>query len=214
MTEATEAAAANEENPYTKEAFEALQADNLSMKGHMDKLLGEAKTAKNARRETEEAARLAEEEANTKNGNFEQLHKSSMEANELLKEENNQLKNNFANNECKLVAASIANDLAEGQGAELLKTHILPHLKYVDGDVKILDSNGQLTVSSVDEFKSGLRAGGKYDVLLKGNQSTGGGATGGKSGSAVDKVMSRADFDKLDPGKQMKFVKSGGKTID
>ena len=164
----------------TQEAFDSLQADNIAMKSHMEKLLGEAKQAKAARRESEDAARAIEEDAARKKGDHEQLYNSQLERNKLLEEENYNLLQGMADKERFLVANEIAGDLAEGRSAELLKTHILPYLKYTDDGIRILDDNGDLTVTTIDQFKSGIRNGGQFDMLLKGNQASGGGATGGK----------------------------------
>jgi len=49
---------------------------------------------------------------------------------------------------------------------------------------------------------------------LKGNQSSGGGASGGSNSDGVTKVRSRAEFEALNPVKRMEFVKSGGTITD
>ena len=53
---------------------------------------------------------------------------------------------------------------------------------------------------------------GKHFVTAAVN--TGGGATGGGTGTAGAKTMTRTAFDAIPPGEQMAFIKSGGTPID
>jgi len=209
------------ENQFTKEAFEALQKENktmvennASMKSKMDELLGETKKAKADRRAAEETAR-AEADAKAKDdGNFEQLYHSSEKAREGLQTDIDGMKLSTAKDKESSIAKSIAMDLADGDNAGILSDYIAKRLKFSDGEVKILDSNGQLTVSTVEDLKTEFKNNSRYISLLKGNQSSGGSALGGKSGSATGKVLTRADWTNLDSSKKMEFTKSGGKIID
>ena len=188
--------------------------DNASMKAKMDDLLSETKKAKSRRKETEEAATQAAEDLARKNGNFEELHKSSEDARSDLQGRYDKLKTDIGKEKCRTAANMISAELAEGQSAKHLSTFIEPRLKFVDGEVKILDIQGQLTVSTIKDLTAEFRDGGMYDMLITGSKASGGGATGGKGGGATGKVLTRADFDKLHPNKRMEFMKKGGKTID
>lgn len=199
---------------YTQEQFTALEAENASMKSKMDELLGETKRAKAARREADELAQQAANEAAAKKGDFQQLHKSSEEQRAKLQEELDGLKAGIATEKRDNEAMRLAVELADGVNAELLSTFIQPRLKHTSEGVKILDSKGQLTVSTVEDLKAEFQNNERFKALLKGNQSSGGGAIGGKSGSAANNVISRSDFDKLAPIKRMEFVKSKGKIVD
>ena len=104
------------------------------------------------------------------------------------------------------VAASLTKDTAR---ANLLSQQISSRLSLVDGEVRVLDTNGNLTVSSVEELTQSIKA--EYPFLVDGSQAAGGGATGGSSGAGDTKQVSRSDFDAMDNRKRMSFVKSGGK---
>jgi len=199
---------------YTAEQFTALKAENESMKAKMNELLGETKQAKaRAKQEAEERAALANEKAK-KDGDFEQLYKSSSEQALQYKEQLESLANSVSNEKRNAEAMKLAMQLADGYNAELLAEKIALRLKNTDEGIKVLDSNGQLTVSTVEDLKAEFSANERFASLLKGNQSSGGGAAGGKSGGAAGNVMQRAEFDKMVPFKKMEFMKAGGKISD
>ena len=207
---------------FTQEAFKALQVDNAAMKeandgmqAKMNVLLHETKTAKTA---AKEAAENALQEAKTKaktNGNYEELYKSSEEARVTLQEELTGLKGQVSDGKRKSIANTLAADLADGENVKLLSTFILPRLKFSDGEMKVVDSKGQLTVSTVEDLKNEFKNNNSFKSLLRGNQASGGDAPGGnKGGDTKGKVITRAEFDKLDPIKKMEHSKSGGKIVD
>ena len=199
---------------YTAEQYKALQLEVKRLSDHAEVLLGETKQAKaKAKAETEEKARMADEKAR-KDGDFEQLFKSSSEQAAQYKEQLDGLTNTIANEKRNNEAMKIAAQLADGYNAELLGEKIAQRLKYADDGVKVLDSNGQLTVSTVDDLKTEFQNNERFASLLRGNQSSGGGASGGKSGGAAGNVISRADFQGLPPLKQMEHIKGGGKISD
>lgn len=214
MSEQAEQQEQQEEVKYTAEQFTALKAENDSMKGKMEQLLGETKQAKaRARQEAEERAALANEKAK-KDGDFEQLYKSSSEQAAQFKEQLESLTSSVSNEKRNAEAMKLAMQLADGYNAELLAEKIALRLKNTDEGIKVLDSNGQLTVSTVDDLKAEFSANERFASLLKGNQASGGSAAGGKSGGAAGNVMQRAEFDKMVPFKKMEFMKSGGKISD
>lgn len=211
-TEGGEEASATQS--YTQEQYDAVVAEKDSMKAKMDELLGETKQAKaKAKAESEAKAKLAEEQAK-KNGDFEQLYDSMTEQANDYKSQLEELKNQIANKERDNLALKIAGELADGYNAELLSEHISRRLRYTEDGVKITDSNGQLTVSTVDDLKAEFKQNERYASLLKGNQASGGGVVGGKSSGATEKVLSRSEFSALPPLKQMEHIKSGGKITD
>ena len=197
---------------FTAEQFQALQAENNSMKSKMDELLGETKRAKNQKRESDEAARQAEADKAQKAGDFEQLYKSSQEQSNDFKSQLDEFRGSVASERQSGMAMKLAAELADGVNAELLSTFIAPRLKYTDEGIKVLDGNGQLTVSTIDDLKTEYQSNARFSALLKGNQSSGGGATGGtKSSGAAAKTLTRSEFDGIAPLKKMEFIKSGGK---
>jgi len=209
------------EEVYTKEKFEELQAqltsaqgETTSMKSKMDELLGETKKAKALKKQADdEAVAIAKAKA-LKDNDFEQLFKSSEEQRQSSDSRYDELLGKIATDKQKAEAMRISIQLADGDNAELLAQFIAPRLKYTDDGVKILDSNGQLTVSTVEDLKTEFQNNARYSSLLKGNQSSGGSAPGGKSGSAADKTITRTEFEKLTPLDRSKFLKKGGTLID
>jgi hypothetical protein len=202
----------NEDTPNPE--LTALQEENASMRAKMDELLGETKRAKTA---AKEAAKLAEQEKlekAQKAGDYEQLHKSSEQARQALEEELNGLRGSIANEKRDNAAMKIASELADGANAEILSEFIARRLKHTDDGLKVLDGAGQLTVSTVEDLAQDFKSNSRFASLLKGNQASGGEATGGGKEGVTSKTMSRADFDKLSPMKRMEFVKGGGKTLD
>lgn len=184
--------------------YNALKQQAESMKNKMNELLGEKKR--------EQAERLkAQEEAARKAGDFEQLYKSQEEQTNQYKQQLEELQNQIAKEKEQATALSIASKLADGDNAELLATFVQNRVKYTQEGIKILDESGQLTVATVDDLVNEFKNAPKFSALIRGSQGSGGGAAGNVGGGgAASKVMSRQEFEKLDPAKQMQFVKGGG----
>ena len=204
-----------EEIAVMQEENAALKESTDSMQSKMNELLGEAKKAKTERKAAEETARIAAEESAKQSGDYEQMFKSSEEQRTALQANLDGLRGAMANEKRNAAAQSVALELADGSNAELLAAFIAPRLKYSDDGVKVLDSAGQVTVSTTADLAAEFKNNAKYSSLLKGNQSSGGSAPGGdQTGSAGDKTLTRGEFDNLTPFKKMEFIKSGGTTVD
>lgn len=206
---------------YTKEQFDQLSSDlanaqkeSTSMKSKMDELLGETKKAKALKNKADEDVAEAARAKALKDNDFEQLFKSSEAQRETSDTKYSELLGKIANEKRNSEAVKIAMQLSDGDNAELLSQFIAPRLKYTDEGIKILDINGQLTVSTVEDLKTEFQSNARYSSLLKGNQSSGGGASGGNSGSAADNILARAEFEKMPPDKRSEFLKKGGTLID
>jgi alanyl-tRNA synthetase len=194
--------------------LEALMTENASIKAKMEELLTEAKKAKAAKREIEEQSQIDRERIAREKGDFEQLHRSSEERYQATIKELESMRSSIANEKRNNAAMKVAAELADGVNAELLSEFIARRLKYHEDGVKVTDSTGNLTVSTLDDLKAEFKNDGRYSSLLKGNQSSGGGASGGSNSGGAAKVKSRAEFEALDPASRMSFVKSGGKLTD
>jgi hypothetical protein len=191
-----------------------LTKQNDSMRNKNTELLGETKRAKDLRREADaKAIREADEKAR-KAGDFEQLHKSSELERERLNGELTTLRGGIASREEKNSAMRIAGLIADGVNAELLSDYIAKRLKYSDDSIKVLDNNGSLTVSTLQQLQDEFSNDPRFKSLLKGSQASGGSASGGGTGSTTDKVMTRSEFDNVNAGKKSEFIKSGGKVVD
>ena len=193
---------------------ETLTGETTSIKAKMDELLGETKAAKEAKRKAEaeaieEAARIAKEK-----GDFEQLHKSAEQRYQDSQKELSGLRQGIADEKRSNTAMRLATELADGPNAELLSTFIVNRLAFADDSVKVTDSNGQLTVSTLDDLASEFKNDTKFASLLKGNQSSGGGANGGNSSGGAATIKTRAEFEALNPTDRSAFARSGGTITD
>jgi hypothetical protein len=166
----------------------------------------------------EEAERKATEEKNAKlaaAGKFEELHRSAQEEKLKYQEMVKQLKEEQASEKTRNEAMRLATELADGHNAELLTEFIVKRIKYNnDGLIRILNSNGEETVSTLEDLKREFETSPRYKALLRGSKASGGGAQGSGSGSSglSGKVVTRSVFATWSPKEQMKFMTSGGKT--
>jgi len=182
-----------------------------AIKNKNDELLTETKTAKEARRKVEADAVADKDRMAKESGDFESLYKSSSEKLLTTQHTLNELQGRIQSEQKGTAAMKIAADLAEGSNIDLLSTFVNTRLKFQEGDLKVTDSDGNLTISSLDDLKNEFQNDSRFASLLKGNQSSGGGATGGNSNSgSAAKTKSRAEFTALNPADSMKFIKSGG----
>ena len=186
--------------------------DVAGLKNKVDELLGEKKAVQKAAQEAADKAKADEEERLKKTKNFEQLYTSSEAEREKAAEKltalQTQIQNQSLNSKAQELASALTKDTAR---AKLLAAQISSRLSLVDGEIRVLDGNGNLTVSSTTELTTAIKT--EYPFLVDGSQAAGGGATGSTGGAGDSKTMARADFDKLSDDKRMDFVKAKGKVI-
>lgn len=194
--------------------FDDISGQFKAVKGKNEELLSEAKKAKNARREAEELARLETEAKHKASNNFEELHKSSELERDKLLGELTGLKDGIADEKRNAAATKLAAELAEGVNVGLLAEFVTKRLRFAEGEVKVLDKSGQLTVSTIDDLKKEIQGDERFISLLKGNQSSGGSANGGNNSGSAAKEITRAEFDALDHPERSEFFKAKGKVID
>lgn len=193
---------------------ERLRQENEAIQAKNQELILKMQKVSEARRQAEEQARIEAEEKARKAGDYEQLHKSSEQERERLRKQLEEMQNNIAREKEQTTAYQLASDLAEGPNIELLSDFISRRVKHTDEGMRVKDANGNLTVASLEDLKNEFRTNPKFASLLKGPKASGGAALGGASSSPADKVISRADFDKMAPMKKMEFLKSGGRAVD
>jgi chromosome segregation ATPase len=198
-----------------KAIVDKLTAERDALTGKVNELLGEAKKAKAARRDAEaQAAEEARKKAEA-DGNYQQLFESSEKERSTLQQQLEEMRSNIAKEKVSVEAGRLAAKLAEGENVELLSEFVQRRLKYTDEGIKVTDSNGNLTVSTIDDLAKEFEGSARYASLLKGNKSSGGGASGGAgSGGAAKKTMPRSQFEALDTNARMQFVKSGGRPVN
>ncbi len=209
--EPSETSATNEKDSVIAD----LQSQLAAVKAKADELLSETKKAKQKAREEAEAKDQARKEKAKREGDFEQLLKSSEKERSSLQEELQTLKNKISTEKVKSEAMKVAAELADGTNAQILSRFIEERIKYTDDGIKVTNQNGELTVSSLDDLKREFTSSDTYKVLLRGNQSTGGSAPGNVQASGTtSKQIDRSTFDKMDDVKRMAFFKSGGTVTD
>lgn len=186
--------------------IDALSGEKEKILANRDEVLGELKTFKQKAREAEEAAEAARKEKLKKEGDHEQLYKSSEAEREKLANQLQELQNNIYQEKVGNQAMKMAAEMADGYNAELLAEQIQKRLKYTEDGMKVTDASGELTVSSLDDLKAEFKNSERFQALLRGNQASGGGATGGDRGSA-SKSKKPAD---MSPSEKSAFITEHG----
>ena len=210
MTEEVDVSALQEQLTTLQATNQELADQFDAIKNKNDELLTETKSAKEAKRKAEADAIAEKDRMAKESGDFESLYKSSSEKRQMTETTVSQLQGRIETEQKGNAAMKIAADLAEGSNIDLLSTFINTRLSFQEGNLKVTDGNGNLTISSLDDLKAEFKNDPKFASLLKGNQSSGGGATGGNNSGSAAKTKSRAEFTALNPADQMKHIKSGG----
>lgn len=191
-----------------------LQTQFTAVKNKSDELLTETKAAKQKAREAADAREATKLEKARKDGDYEQLLSSSEAERKSLKGQLETLTNKVSSEKVNSVSLKIAGELADGSNAEIMSKFISERVKLVDGEIKVLDNSGNLTVSTIDDLKNEFISSDKFKSLLRGTKSNGGGASGSKSTTNGSKQISRAQFDNMNQQDRMKFSLDNGKVVD
>lgn len=181
----------DEENVVTLEQLQASVEDLTSQLGKVNsknnELLSEKKKAQQAAKDSAEAADDANDEKLRANNDFEQLLKSTTEKLEKSEERNLNNERREASKEVNLNALRLAGKIADGDNAEILAGLVAKRLRFADGELKVLNKDGELTISTLDDLQKEFSSDIRFISLLKGNKSSGGGANGGSNGNGVTK---------------------------
>lgn len=164
--------------PSGGEDLEGLKRQNQT-------LLDEAKAAKQRARDAEQAQQLREQEAAKARGDFEQLFTSSEQALAAERAKLAELTSTIERRDLSSAASKVATGIADGENAEILAEFIQRRLKVVEGQVKVTDAQGNLTIATLDDLAKEFEQTPRYASLVRGTQANGGGATGGKGGGAT-----------------------------
>lgn len=194
---------------FTADEVEARLAETTSgLKSKVEELLGESKSAKQKARELEER-QAAEAEARAKEkGEFKELYEREQKAKAELAEKYSTFEKRIQQKEVEAAALSLAAEKTrDAKRMELIKKEVAQFAKYTDDGVKF-----EMGGVEVDKAKVLEHIETNYPFLVDGNNSTGGGATGARTGGAV-KEIARADFEKKSPGEQSDYIRAGGKVI-
>jgi len=178
----------------SKSMIDDLNSQLGKVKGKNDELLGEKKKAQAAQTEADEKAELAKREKLKDNGDFEKLLelrgqelKSATDELEKQRGINTANSKREADKEINLHALQVAGKLADGENIGLLAEFVTKRLSFSEGEVKVLDKNGAITISTTEDLQKEIQGDVKFASLLKGVKSSGGGANGGdNSGGAAN----------------------------
>lgn len=178
--------------PEIKAAIEAAIAEAVGpLKAKNEELLGETKAAKAKAREEAEARQKAADEAAAKNGDVDALNKS-WEAKLAARE--TELAGEVSARDAQLLdltvnaeARRIASELAIPGSADVLLPHIKARLKYENGKVTVLDTEGKPSASTPAELAKEIANDKRFAPLIVASLANGGGASGSKGGRAADK---------------------------
>lgn len=194
-----------------QEQLQDMQSQIDAMKNKNAELLDELKKNKEQRRAAQEQAEKEKKKKMHEAGEFEQLYQSAIKENEQLQEQLKDINTKAAQQKRKNVAMKIASELANPRDVENLAVFVEQRLNE-DGS-KVLDPDGQLTVSSYDQLKQEFQDAERFASMLKGNQSSGGGAPGANGGAGSATTLTRAKFDQLGQLERSQFINDGGKVI-
>jgi len=203
---AEELAAANEA---------ATVANNLEWQGKLDAIIADnerltAKITESNKHTKAAETKAAKEEKERLEGdkNFEQLYKSSELEREALNQQITDGNLKAASTSEDNAAMALANELTKDtKRARLLAKELKGRLKYMDDGIKVIDVNGNLTVSTLADLKLEVQKNPDYDFLIDGVDSSGGSASGSNNSGSAKKTITRAEFEALNPASRMSFAK-------
>lgn len=193
---------------------ERIAEEVQGLKAKNDELLAEKKAAQRAKEELDAKARTEKERYAQENGQYQELYESQkQEANALrqkIEEMNQQVSRQKVQSEATKIAASLTKDVAK---AKLLEEKLSQRLTLMEGEIRVTDDSGQLTVSTLDDLVVNVKN--DFPFLVDGNQATGGGATRSQGRADVGmREISRSDFEGMKHPDRARFLKEGGKVYD
>lgn len=163
------------------------QEDVTGLKRKNEELLAEKRASEERRRQAEEEARRQAEEKALAEGNYKQLFESSQTKTAEWEQRYSQLEQSIQQRDINLAATRVATAIADGANAEILTEFIARRLKVAEGQVRITDESGNLTVSTLADLQKEFETSPRYASLVRGSQAGGGGAAP-KSGDRVTKT--------------------------
>lgn len=177
--------------------------DVTGLKAQLDTLLTEKKAEQAKRRQAEIEAQQKERERLEAEGNYKQLFESSQTATAEWQEKYQNLQKQIEQGNISQAASKAAMSIADGENADILSEFISRRLKVVEGQVRVTDANGNLTVSSIEQLAEEFKNTPRYASLVRGSGASGGGAANFRGGAMKEpKDMSqqeREEFAKRDP---------------
>lgn len=171
--------------------------DLEGLRNQVQTLLTEKKEEKRKRDAAEAEQRRLQEESQRANGEYEQLYNSSQAALEQERARLAELTTSIERRDLSAAAGKIANAIADGANAEILAEFLERRLRVVDGQVKVTDASGNLTVSTLEDLGKEFQKEPRYASLVRGSQANGGGAAGGKGGGAAKTLNDMSEPERI-----------------
>ena len=184
------------------------------LKAKNDELLAEKKAAQRAKEELDAKARAEKERYAQENGQYQELYESQKQEADGLRKKIEEMNQHALRQQVKSEATKLANSLTKDVAkAKLLEEKLSQRLTLMEGEIRVTDDSGQLTVSSIDDLVGSVKA--DFPFLVDGIQATGGGATRSQGRADVGfREMSRSEFDGMLQADRAKFLRDGGKIFD
>jgi len=189
--------------------IEAIHAQLEQLSQENARLSAKINEANKHKREAEKAAEDAARKRQEDEGDYQQLYKSLQDERKRDLEERHSLEQQLTAVRVSEVASKIALRLNPIEAAaDDLNRKIASRLKFTEDGVKVLDKSGELTVSTLDQLTEELRGSADVSYMLKGIQSSGGGASSGSGSGGAAQTITRSEFEQLDPAKRMEVSKA------
>lgn len=193
---------------------EKVAEEVAGLKAKNDELLAEKKAAQRAKEELDAKARAEKERYAQENGQYQELYESQRQEADGLRKKIEEMNQHALRQQVKSEATKLANSLTKDVAkAKLLEEKLSQRLTLMEGEIRVTDDSGQLTVSSIDDLVGSVKT--DFPFLVDGIQATGGGATRSQGRADVGfKEMSRSEFEGMLHADRAKFLKDGGKIFD
>ena len=112
--------------------------------------------------------------------------------------------------ESSKLASSLTKDVMK---AKILEQQFSQRLQIVDGELRVVDDRGQLTVQTLNDLTKSIKE--SYPFLTDGSLATGGSATRSQSRADVSKKeITRSEFNALNHYDRAKYLREGGQFTD
>lgn len=188
-----------------------LLAENERLKNHSEKVLKEKKSRDEAIRQAEAEKLLIAEKAAKESGDLEALEKSLTAKIQAKDDELAKLKSKIDNDKVENESLKIASQLTDNQhNQKILQRLAKDRLSVVDGEVIVLDENGQPPISkldklSIDGLLNEFKTSGAYDSLISGTKGSGSGGSGNNGGAKTLADYSEQELIELANSNQPEF---------
>ena len=197
------------EQAITPEQYQALQDEVEKLRKHSETLLAEKKAEQQKQREAQaEKDALAQEQARKK-GDFDTLEKQYQDKIAKLEAEIVERDKQRDSDLVKSEALKLASSLSDNEhNQEILQMLIEKRLTAENGQIKVTDGTGNLTIASIADLKNEISTSGKFDSLITGTKASGVGATGqGTQGTKTLKDYTEGELIELQKTNPAEFTR-------